>query len=130
MVCNKRMAKKLTGNAAYPFIEWKWFFGIQMFWTYYSCYHQAVRYTFNVFVRYGWGMFQISHNCFRYLPRAFMKLDGRLVGCVLWHIKHNGLFNAKSSLHIYIKMKLDVYMSAHIYLSYFNVMIEDGLVWY
>ena len=27
-----------------------------------------------------------------------------LVGCVLWHIDHYGLFNAKSSLHIYIYM--------------------------
>ncbi len=28
---------------------------------------------------------------------------GWLVGCVLWHINQYGLFNAKSSLHIYIK---------------------------
>ena len=31
-----------------------------------------------------------------------MSMIGWLVDCVLWHIKHYGLYNAKSSIYIYI----------------------------
>ena len=32
LISHKRKDEKWTGDEAYPFIEWKIFFGIQMFW--------------------------------------------------------------------------------------------------
>ena len=39
---------------------------------------------------------------------------GWLVGCLLWHINHYGLFNAKSSSHLHF-LKLTFYIDSLLY---------------